>query len=76
MNEENINAAVTAALDAIAKTNPDWSSALQKGGLVKGCVLSARLCDIVFLKLYGCFSLPHRGLINARHDIGWFCRKL
>lgn len=38
MNEENTNGAVTAALDAIAKTNPDWSCALQKGGLIKGLI--------------------------------------
>ena len=35
------------------------------------CVLSAKLCDVVLLNLYGCFSQPHRGLINARHDIGY-----
>ena len=34
-------------------------------------VLSAKLCDVVLLNLYGCFSQPHRGLINARHDIGY-----
>ena len=35
------------------------------------CVLSAKLCDVVLLNLYGCFSQPHRGLINPRHDIGY-----
>lgn len=38
MDQKNTNAAVKAALDAISLSNPDWSSALQKGGLIKGLI--------------------------------------
>ena len=50
---------------------PATPSRLIAGLLYLKGVLSARLCDVVLLKLYGCFSQPHRGLINVCYHIGY-----
>ena len=46
MNQRNTKEAVKAALDAISLNNPDWSSALEKGGLIKELIKGVMECAL------------------------------